>query len=159
MNKCGSGYICALFFVFLLIGGLQGQATAAQLSRSELQEINRIAGLINEYRLENGLAALTFSKKLAKSAKMHVEDMRRWEYVSHTDSSGRGLKKRLKKVRYKPCFAAENLARSTINWEKTMSAWNASEGHQANLKSPIPSSMGFASDGRYFALIVAKKCN
>jgi uncharacterized protein YkwD len=158
MNKPHSLHHMCLVFVLLLVF-LPGQITAEPISKDELHEIYRISGIINGYRVGHGLAELTFSKKLAKSAKIHVQDMDKNNYVSHENSSGHGLKKRLKKVRYKPCFAAENLARSTINWEKTMSAWDASEGHEANLKSPIPSSMGFAKQGRYFALILASNCD
>ncbi len=91
-------------------------------------------GLINNYRAQNGLGALSISTNLSRAAAWHATDMGQKNYFSHTDSLGRSPSKRATDCGY-PIGAGENIAAGT-NWTSAQSAftaWRNSSGHNANM--------------------------
>src|SRR3954451_17719422 len=71
--------------------------------------------LINNYRAQNGLAALSLSTNLDRSSTWLAIDMAQKNYFSHTDSLGRDPSTRAQQCGY-PSGAGENIAAGT-NWD------------------------------------------
>ncbi|MEO8373430.1 MAG: CAP domain-containing protein [Candidatus Solibacter sp.] len=91
-------------------------------------------GLINTYRSQNGLGALTMSTNLNRASTWMAADMGVKKYFSHTDSLGRSPSTRAIDCGY-PQGAGENIAAGT-NWSTAsavFAAWKASSGHNANM--------------------------
>ncbi len=91
-------------------------------------------GLINNYRAQNGLGALTMSTNLNRSATWLAADMGAKNYFSHTDSLGRSPSTRAQNCDY-PSGAGENIAAGSA-WASATSvfnAWRNSSGHNANM--------------------------
>lgn len=102
-------------------------------------------GLINNYRAQNGLGALTISSNLNRGSAWMVEDMATNNYFSHTDSLGRSPYQRAIDCGY-PSGAGENLAAGT-NWstaQTAFDAWKASSGHNANMLGQYYRQIGIA---------------
>ena len=104
--------------------------------------------LINNYRAQNGLGALTISTNLNRAAAWMSEDLARNRLFSHTDSLGRSPSQRATDCGY-PSGAGENLAAGT-NWSSAQSAftaWQNSSGHNANMLGSYYQQIGI---GRYY---------
>jgi uncharacterized protein YkwD len=102
-------------------------------------------GLINQYRAQNGLGALTISTNLNRAAAWMVEDMATNRYFSHTDSLGRAPFQRAIDCGY-PTGAGENLAAGT-SWSSAQAAfdaWRASPGHNQNMLTGFYRQIGIA---------------
>ncbi len=102
-------------------------------------------GLINAYRAQNGLGALTISTNLNRGAAWMVEDLATNAYFAHTDSLGRSPYARAIDCGY-PSGAGENIAAGT-NWSSAQSAFNAwqnSPGHNANMLGTYYQQIGIA---------------
>jgi uncharacterized protein YkwD len=108
-------------------------------------EEQTFVALLNAYRQQNGLGAVTVSTTLNRVAEWMVEDMTANNYVSHTDSLGRSGWDRSVDCGY-PQGAGENLAAGSA-WstaQAAFDAWKASPGHDANLRGPYYVSVGIA---------------
>jgi uncharacterized protein YkwD len=102
-------------------------------------------GLINAYRAQNGLGALTMSTHLNRAATWHGADMGINRRFSHTDSLGRSPSTRARNCDY-PGDAGENIAAGT-QWSSAQSAFNAwrnSSGHNANMLTSYYTKIGIA---------------
>jgi uncharacterized protein YkwD len=102
-------------------------------SPTPVPDIGELVSLINGYRAENGLGPLVTSPALTQAAQWMSEDMAGNEYLSHTDSLGRGNLGRLAAFGY-DCRAyntwcGENLAAGTATARGTLDAWRSSAGH------------------------------
>jgi uncharacterized protein YkwD len=101
--------------------------------------------LINDYRAQNGLGALTISTNLNRAAHWMSNDLGTNNYFSHTDSLGRSPYARAIDCGY-PQGAGENLAAGTA-WSSAQAAfdaWKASPGHNANMLSQYYLQIGIA---------------
>lgn len=90
--------------------------------------------LINTYRAQNGLAALTVSTNLNRAAAWLAIDMGTYRYFSHTDRLGRDPSTRAADCGY-PYGAGENIAAGTV-WDtaqEAFDAWRNSTGHNQNM--------------------------
>lgn len=104
--------------------------------------------LINSYRAQNGLAALTLSTNLNRSSSWLAVDMASKNYFSHTDSLGRSPSQRATDCGY-PSGAGENIAAGTV-WDtaqEAFDAWRNSPGHNANMLNGSYKQIGIA---RYY---------
>jgi len=102
-------------------------------------------GLINAYRAENSLSALTISTNLNRGSAWMVQDMADEGYFSHTDSLGRSPYARAIDCGY-PTGAGENIAAGTT-WSSAATAFNAwknSPGHNANMLGANYKQIGIA---------------
>jgi uncharacterized protein YkwD len=111
-------------------------------------EESAFLGLINNYRAQNGLAALALSTNLNRSSSWLAVDMPTKNYFSHTDSLGRAPSARAEDCGY-PSGAGENIAAGT-NWstaQQAFDAWRNSAGHNANMLNGSYKQIGIA---RYF---------
>ena len=105
-------------------------------------------GLINTYRAQNGLAALSLSTNLNRSSSWLAVDMAQKSYFDHTDSLGRSPSQRAQDCGY-PSGAGENIAAGTV-WDtaqEAFDAWRNSPGHNANMLNSSYTQIGIA---RYY---------
>ena len=94
--------------------------------------------LINNYRAQNGLGALTACTSLNRAAQGHSEDMRDQNYFSHTGLDGSSPWDRACEACYDlgcgPQTAmAENIAAGNSGAQGTFDQWKNSPGHNANM--------------------------
>ncbi|NJD66313.1 MAG: CAP domain-containing protein [Chloroflexi bacterium] len=101
--------------------------------------------LINNYRSQNGLGALTISTNLNRGSAWMTEDLATNNYFAHTDSLGRSAYQRAIDCGY-PSGAGENLAAGGA-WSSAQAAFNAwqnSPGHNANMLGQYYKQIGIA---------------
>jgi uncharacterized protein YkwD len=95
-------------------------------------------GIINQYRAQNGLGALSACTSLNRAAQGHSEDMRDQNYFSHTGQNGSSPWERACDACYElgcgPMTAmAENIAAGNSGAQATFDQWKNSPGHNANM--------------------------
>ena len=89
---------------------------------------------INQYRAQNGRAALKVSVSLTNASEWMSRDMATKNYFSHTDSLGRTFSTRLGAFGYTyNTGKAENIAAGNATSAATFAQWKASSGHNTNM--------------------------
>jgi serralysin len=106
------------------------------------QFVNRVLELTNEYRAENGLAALKLNEELTVTAEFHSIDMAEHDYMDHVGLNGSKPWDRAKLVGFDSRYMAENIAGGQDTPEAVVQAWIDSPGHRANLLSANYTEMG-----------------
>ncbi len=111
-------------------------------------EERRFAELINQYRAQNSLPALTVSVNLNRESSWLAKDMADKNYFSHTDSLGRSPEVRGADCGTKPLIG-ENIAAGTTRdtAQEAFDAWKASDGHNKNMLNSGYKQIGIA---RYY---------
>jgi hypothetical protein len=101
--------------------------------------------LINNYRAENGLSALTASVNLNRSSAWMAQDLADNNYFSHTDSLRRTPAQRVDDCDGAP-YVGENIAAGTNRdtAQEAFDAWRASAGHNANMLNGSYMQIGIA---------------
>jgi uncharacterized protein YkwD len=91
--------------------------------------------LTNKYRKDNGnLKPLVENQKLDLSAEKKLQDMFANQYFEHQSPGGKGVGDLGDEVGYKYILIGENLAMGNFKDDASlMGAWEASEGHRANI--------------------------
>ena len=89
--------------------------------------------LINQYRAQHGLVALTVSENLNRAASWMANDMASRDYMGHIDSLGRGLTVRLPDCDTSYSSAAENVAAGMETAQAVFNGWRGSSTHNANM--------------------------
>lgn len=84
-------------------------------------------------RQKDGLAPLTYSDTLSKSAKAKAQDMFVNDYWAHNSPQGKTPWTFFDAVGYKYSVAGENLAKDFYDTDSLMKAWMASPTHKANI--------------------------
>ena len=104
---------------------------------------------LNQYRAENGVAALTISTNLTRAASWQAYDMGTQNYFGHTNLAGQDHEDRARACGY-AYPSGENLAagKSWTSARAAFDAWKASPGHNANMLDAIYVQVGIA---RYYA--------
>ena len=105
----------------------------------------RVFELTNEFRVREGLKALTMSAELTKNATTYSTSMLKYNRLEHTDKLGCDLACRFLRDGYRASSWGENLAHYSFTDEPTveevaqffMREWKKSAGHRANLISPV----------------------
>lgn len=109
--------------------------------------------LVNQERAARNLHKYNYDSKLAKSSRLHSEDMAQNNYFSHTSRDGRSPFERMKAQGYQHGYAAENIAAGSSNAEGTMEQWMNSSGHRASILSKNYCDIGvgyaYSSNNRY----------
>lgn len=139
----------ALFAAFAMTFGA-GKGAAALSNCSVTHDANdseelAFLGLINNYRAQNGLGALTISTNLNRGSAWMTEDLATNNYFAHTDSLGRSPYARAIDCGY-PSGAGENLAAGGA-WSSASAAfqaWQNSPGHNANMLGEYYQQIGIA---------------
>ena len=113
----------------------------------------RILDLTNEARATarycgttafNATRPLRWNDLLADAARLHADDMARYDYFDHRGRDGSKSRDRIKRTGYKSRDSGENIAAGQRNAEEAMAVWIGSEGHCANLMEPAFTEMGAA---------------
>jgi uncharacterized protein YkwD len=90
--------------------------------------------LINDYRVQNGLAALQLSVTLTKSSDWMSTDMAAHNNFSHTDTLGRDPSARMAAFGYDTSsWWGENIAAGNATAQDTFTQWKNSPAHNANM--------------------------
>jgi uncharacterized protein YkwD len=91
-------------------------------------------GLINDYRVQNGLSPLQLSVALTKSSDWMSTDMATTGNFSHTDTQGRDPSARMEAFGYDTSnWWGENIAGGNATAQATFTQWKNSPGHNANM--------------------------
>ena len=92
--------------------------------------------VINDYRRQNGVGALTLNDQLGAAARHHSRDMAKKNYVSHTLSNGDSPEENIKRFGYHGyTYWGENIAAGQETADKTFQMWEASAEHAKNMRS------------------------
>ena len=132
---------------------------APSVGQSEEAAGQRVLELANQFRAaprqcgNNGFKAaqpLRWNDALAKSSRLHAEDMAHYDYFSHSGRDGSDPAERVERAGYRYRATGENIAAGQTKPEGAMAAWINSPGHCANLMNPAYTEMGvaFAVDAR-----------
>lgn len=105
--------------------------------------------LVNQTRLDAGMAILSKSEKLDKAAELKAEDMVQNGYFSHQSPQGVSPWHWFKLVGYNYKYAGENLAVGFFNSEDVYNAWLSSPSHKENLLNPNYKDVGTAVLGGF----------
>lgn len=101
--------------------------------------------LINDYRAQNGLTALSVNSHLRDAATWMSEDMAAKNYFSHTDSLGRNPFQRMAAFGYSyNTWKGENLAAGISTAGAAFGLWKNSPGHNSNMLNPNYKVIGIA---------------
>jgi uncharacterized protein YkwD len=101
--------------------------------------------IINSYRTQNGLGALSLNTQLTNAADWMSNDMAAKCYFSHTDSLGRDPFQRMAAFGYNyNTWKGENLAAGTTTAQAAFDAWKNSPLHDANMLNPNFTVIGIA---------------
>ncbi|MCH7810075.1 MAG: hypothetical protein IH863_05805 [Chloroflexi bacterium] len=129
----GGAVLAAVLTAVSLAGGLGRGATASvQLDPEE----QAFMVLLNDYRAQNGLGALSIDSSIQSAAEWMSTDMGEKDYFSHTDSLGRSPWDRMCDFGY--CYntwKGENIAAGYATAEAAFDAWRNSPGHNSNMLS------------------------
>jgi uncharacterized protein YkwD len=121
-----------------LAAGASIAATDAALN----DDVAQLGKLINDYRTQRGLHALTFDVPLSRLAREHATRMGREHRLSHED-----FQQRFARAGSPTCV--ENVAATPGTAKDEFEAWRDSPTHAHNLLDARITRMGLAIDGRY----------
>ena len=105
-----------------------GITTTVSLSKDEQEVFN----LINQQRVNNGLAALKIDDEVQRVAKIKAQDMVANNYFSHNSPTYGSPFDMLKSFKISYKSAGENIAGNSNN-QSAVTAWMNSSGHKANI--------------------------
>lgn len=127
--------ILSVFGVFAaFLGAAPEKAEAQSYEAAEIETVE----LINAYRQENGLGALSLSSPLSVASERHSEDMGTYGFFAHDTAQssyyqpGWGHSERIAQEGYDyNTFTAENLAYGQATPQEVFEAWRDSPSHNA----------------------------
>lgn len=128
-------------------------------TESELLDFEKMTfALVNQKRAENGLAPLTWSDEVAKLAKMHSENMVKFNFFNHKDADGKMVDERADSLGIKKwTVIGENIAynRGYKNpLETAVDKWLLSPTHRQNILDgrwkEAAIGIAVAADGTYY---------
>ncbi len=126
------------------ISSIRSTSTSSYCADSQEQALLK---LINDYRKQNGVAALTLSQALGAAADHHSRSMANNNYVSH-DLIPEGItwSKNLQNHGYSyTTYRGENIAAGNSSASATFAQWKASSTHNANMLNKSARRMGIAT--------------
>ena len=92
--------------------------------------------LINDYRRNNGVGALTLNDNLGAAAEYHSRDMAQKNYFKHTLKNGDSAEENIRRFGYTNYVAVgENIAAGFETASEAMKAWKSSPEHDRNMRS------------------------
>lgn len=113
----------------------------------------RVLDLVNQTRKSrrncgnkafNAAPPLRWNDTLAEAARLHSEDMARFNFLSHDGSDGSTAAQRVERAGYRYRAIGENIAGGQLKPEDAVAGWIISPGHCANLMNPAFTEMGVA---------------
>lgn len=126
---------------------------------SERAAGQRVLDLVNQARATprycgnrgfNAARPVRWNNSLAESARLHSEEMARYNYFSHSGRDGSNPAQRVERAGYRYRATGENIAAGQLSAENAVAGWLKSPGHCANLMNPafIDMGVGFAVNRR-----------
>lgn len=111
----------------------------------------KMANLLNQDRLRNGLAPLTLDAELCRIARIKSADMRDGGYFAHESPTYGDIRAMLRQFGYAFSAAGENIAHHA-NVDKAQAAFMSSSGHRAAILSSAWTKVGIGivTDGDGF---------
>lgn len=106
--------------------------------------------LLNLYRKQNKLGALSVSESGVESARWHAQDMSDKNYFSHTEPDGRTFSERALSFGY-PAWS-ENISAGYSDTLMTFCQWKNSSAHNSNMLRADHKSIGigkYSGNGTY----------
>ena len=132
--------------VALLLLACDGPPPTAALDTCEDNPRQAVLDLVNQIRVENGVAPLQLDLRLAASAQGHSEDMTANNFMSHTGSDGSNPGQRMTAAGYPWSGWSENVAAGQTSPESVVNAWMNSSGHRANILRASSEHVGIGYD-------------
>ena len=126
-----------------------------------LPQEQELIALLNDQRVQNGLAALPESAGLCTAARNHSVDMAQHNFMSHTGSDGSDPGDRILATGYQWGSYGENVGAGYSTPAAMVNAWMNSPGHRANILSNFCYlGVGYAYSsqstyGHYWTLVLA----
>jgi len=124
-------------------GAGTGSGTTSTTSASVATDIVKHT---NEARGRNGLPPLSANSKLMEAARIHAQQMAKYQRDEHTINGAQypTLVSRLQAVGYDYSNAAENIAWNQRDAQTAVNGWMNSTGHRANILNPNLTEIGAA---------------
>ncbi len=119
--------------------------------------------LASQQRAAHGLRAVHEDRRLQHVAQEHANWMARNGQMSHVGANGTRMADRLRRVGYRACVAAENVAFGQRDDRSVVSAWmNSSSHRRAILNNRVTTgTVASATDGvgqTYWVMLLAQPC-
>ncbi len=115
-------------------------------------EVLEVVSLVNKYRAQYGLSALTYDASIMQAAQIRAREQQ--QLFSHTRPDGRDCFTVLAETGVSYRGAGENIAMGQRSAQSVMEAWMNSEGHRANILNSNFKKIGVGfyvgSDGTYY---------
>ena len=148
--------LCGLFGI-----AVEGQATCvAPANVNDLA--TQVAAGLNANRQSNALGRLTFNSDLSQAAMSHACDMSANNYVDHRGTDGSNSQDRARKMGYRDCLIAENLAWGYPDPSTIVTGWMNSPGHRRNMLLANVREFGVgvveSARGPIWVLVLARSC-
>ena len=138
---------------------------AATAQRADVARVEKLVlDRTNDFRREQGLAALEPDAKLEAAARYFAEYMARTDRYGH-EADGKEPSDRARKHGYDYCLVAENISyqyssedfATTDLARRYVEGWKDSPGHRKNMLAPIATDIAVAvrrgaKSGRYYAV-------
>ncbi|WP_246227773.1 CAP domain-containing protein [Roseobacter ponti] len=129
------------------------------LSAQSLWAGEEAVRVLNQFRADQGRAAVGWSERLEQAAAGHARDMLENGFFSHTGSDGSDIGQRVARTGYKWCYIAENIARGQRSLYEVMDRWAASSGHRRNmLLRDVREFALVEGPGRIWVMVLAQPC-
>lgn len=120
-------------------------APATSWPQSQPDLAAEVVQLVNAHRASRGLAPLTVTASLTRSADWKARHMAAFRYFAHNDQAppaARTVGQRLAACGYGGGTYGENLAYGLRTAQAVVSAWLRSSGHRANIESRAFATIG-----------------
>ncbi len=129
------------------------------LSAQSLWAGDEAVRVLNQFRADQGRAAIGWSDRLEQAAAGHARDMLENGFFSHTGSDGSDIGQRVSRTGYKWCYIAENIAQGQRSLYEVMEGWAASPGHRRNmLLRDVREFALVEGPGRFWVMVLAQPC-
>ncbi|MES2465053.1 MAG: CAP domain-containing protein [Armatimonadota bacterium] len=116
--------------------------------------VDQVVTLLNEERAKVGLAPLKIDARLARAAQLHADDMKEYNYFSHTDRNGGQPWDRTQAQGYpRNTYIGENIAGAFKTPAEVMQAWMNSPGHRDNILNANYRSIGVGYNPQYWVQV------
>ena len=136
----------ALVAAALVIGSSAPATAAAPLDDARMSASSQtdLIALVNAYRADNGLQAVSFNSALTAAATWMAGDMAAKNYIGHVSSDGRSPTQRMSAYGYPATsmYTGEDLGAGYATASAVLGGWQASAAHNAVLLNPNYNAVG-----------------
>lgn len=126
------------------IYGLMSKSTSLSPLLAQNQYEIELLRLTNIQRQKIGLSPLQMSSQLNKAARIHAQDLVKYQFVSHRGSDGSNPSDRAKKSGYPSTYIGENIALGRLNPRETIKGWMNNPQHRSNILNAKYTDSGLA---------------